>query len=97
MSRPQKPEDVAVPDVDVVGETIQGIGEAGAEELPNPPQPPRAGQEPSPAQHSQDQEEEHIGGARGPQDPGPWGSDEAIRNQPAWGSGEDNPMDEGSE
>jgi hypothetical protein len=101
MSQEQKADDeveeTAVPDVDIVGETVEGIGEAGARVLPHPQQTARPAEEPHHARPRQDQGEYHIGGARGPQDPGPWGSDEAVRNEPAWGSSEGNPMDEGSE
>jgi len=88
-------EDVAVPDVDIVGETVQDIGEAGARILPHPEQPPRPAEEPH---HREEPEEEyHVGGVRGPQEPGPWGSDDAIRNQPPWGGSPASPMEEGSE
>lgn len=98
MSQQQEPgdEDVAVPEIDIVGETVEEIGEAGARILPHPQQPPRPAE---PPHHPEKEPEEdyHVGGVRGPQEPGPWGSDEAIRNQPVWGAGENNPMDEGSE
>jgi hypothetical protein len=96
MSQEKKPEDVAVPDIDIVGETVEEFGEVGARVLPHPKRPPPPGEEP---RHPEREAEEdyHVGGVRGPQEPGPWGSDEAIRNQPVWGAGEDNPMHEGSE
>ena len=97
MSQEQKAEregeETAVPDIDIVGETVERIAEAGARILPHPKQPPRRAEAP----HHPEEEEYHIGGMRGPQDPGPWGSDEAVRNEPAWGSSQANPMDEGSE
>jgi hypothetical protein len=98
MSQQKEPEDedVAVPEIDIVGETVEEIGEAGARILPHPEQRPRPA-EPPRHPEKEPEEEYHVGGVRGPQEPGPWGSDEAIRNQPAWGAGADNPMDEGSE
>jgi hypothetical protein len=84
MSEEQNPEregeEAAVPRIDIVGETVEDIAEAGARIiLPNPKQPPRRAEAPH---HPEQEEEYHIGGMRGPQDPGPWGSDEAIRNEP---------------
>jgi hypothetical protein len=86
-------EKTAVPEIDIVGDTVEEIAEAGARILPHPKQPPRRGEKP----HHAEEEEYHVGGVKGPQEPGPWGSDEAIRNQPPWGSSQANPMDEGSE
>jgi hypothetical protein len=98
MSQERKPgrpdEETAVPKIDIVGDTVEEIAEAGARILPHPKQPPRRAKEP---RHAEAEEEYHVGGARGPQDPGPWGSDEAVRNDPGWGHSQANPMDEGSE
>lgn len=89
-------EETAVPDIDIVGETVEQIGAAGARILPHPQQTRRRAEEPRhPEQEAE--EEYHIGGVRGPQGPGPWGSDEAIRDDPGWGHSPANPMDEGSE
>jgi hypothetical protein len=87
--------EAAVPKIDIVGETVEDIAEAGARILPHPKQTPRRAEQP---RHPKEQEEEeyHVGGVKGPQEPGPWGSDEAIRNQPAWGSSQSDPKDEGN-
>jgi hypothetical protein len=89
-------EEAAVPKIDIVGDTVEEIAEAGARILPRPKQPARPAEAPRHPEREQE-EEYHIGGMRGPQDPGPWGSDEAIRNDPGWGHTQANPMDEGSE
>jgi hypothetical protein len=93
----EQAEETAVPDIDIVGETVEQLSGAGARILlPHPHQRARPAEQPHHPEKEQEQEY-HVGGARGPQDPGPWGSDEAIRNQPPWGTDQGNPMDEGSE
>jgi hypothetical protein len=101
MSQEQKAgrqdEETAVPEIDIVGDTIEEIAEAGARILPHPKQPPRRAEQPRHPEKEKEEEEYHVGGVRGPQEPGPWGSDEAVRDDPGWGHTQSNPMDEGSE